>query len=77
MYIRKRGDRWCVEVEVMVDYQRCRDAKTFDTKVEAMVWGARCEEELLRGQVGRVEDKTLQTLYSYASKREKKRALFV
>lgn len=38
MYIRKRGDRWRVEVEVMVDYQRCRDAKTFDTKAEAMVW---------------------------------------
>lgn len=59
MYIRKRGDRWRVEVEVMVDYQRYRDAKTFDTKAEAMVWGAQREEELLRGQVDRIEDKTL------------------
>ena len=50
MYVRKRGDRWRVEVEVMVDYERIRDAKTFDTKAEAVAWGAEREKEIARGQ---------------------------
>lgn len=71
MYVRKRGSRWRVEVEVVINNERIRDAKTFDTKAEAMVWGAEREKELNRGQLEKSDDnKTFGDLLKYYLKYE-------
>ncbi|UNM96045.1 site-specific integrase [Ignatzschineria rhizosphaerae] len=65
-YVKKRGNRWRVEVNVMINYEWFRDSKTFDTKAEATLWGIEREAEMKRGQVERPEDKTLRdALFHY------------
>lgn len=54
-YIRKRGDRWRVEIQK----GGIRKSETFATKAAASAWALRKEAAIEAGQAGRYPDKTL------------------
>lgn len=59
-YVRKRGSRWTAEVEIVINYERIRDTKSFSTKAEALAWGIRREKEIRQGKTENVDtSKTL------------------
>lgn len=66
MYIRKRGNKWTVEIEITINGERIRESKSFDVKAEAMIWGAQREKELMDGRTKKIDDnKTLKDAIEY------------
>lgn len=60
-YIRKRGSSWTAEVEIVINYERIRDTKSFSTKAEALAWGIRREKEIRQGKTESLDtSKTLE-----------------
>lgn len=59
-YVRKRGSRWTAEVEIVINYERIRDTKSFSTKAEALAWEIRREKEIRQRKTENVDtSKTL------------------
>lgn len=54
-HVRKRGSKWTVEVEIVINYERIRDTKSFSTKAEALAWGIRREKEIRQGKTENVD----------------------
>lgn len=80
MYIKKRGKKWLAEAHVMINYQRIRDYKTFDTKAEAVAWATERERELRAGKIETHDDKTFRdalTAYIEEEVPKKKKEIYI